>query len=249
MSQIKVELQAHMGNDRSVSEAAWTSSLDYQKKQTRTDEDVSRVVKMLADLKHSTPFESVVMRFWIKMPIATDRQFMTHRLQSSSGMSGRYRTMPTEYLEMPQDVFDSAIKIPTLDRVDIKNKLGNSIGVIHNPGYNDLFDMYTQTCEAANLNYKYMVELAKDAERFGKITNEEFKRLREFARGMLPQHNMTERVTTLNLRSFANFIKLRNSEHAQAEIKQVAELMLAEVKKANVAPIAIEWLEKNGWSI
>lgn len=227
MNQIKVELQDVMGNDRSIADAAWTSSFDYNKKKTRSEADVARVVAMLADNKHSTPFESVVLRFWIKMPIATDRQFMTHRLQSSSGMSGRYRTMPSEYLETPEDVFEILEKQNIMD-------IGND---------------YTYYCEATNIAYNNWLKRLKQKEVDGDISNSEYKRCREFLRGVLPQHNMTERVSIMNLRAWCNFIKLRNTEHAQPEIREVARLMLEQVKEKNVAPIALAALEKNGWVI
>jgi thymidylate synthase ThyX len=35
----------------------------------------------------------------------------------------------------------------------------------------------------------------------------------------------------MNMRSFANFQKLRNSEHAQKEIREIAQEMLALVKQ------------------
>lgn len=227
--QIKVELQDSMGTDRSISDAAWTSSLDYQKKKNRTEEDVRRVINMLADNRHSTPFESVIFRFWIKMPIQTDRQHMTHRLQSASGMSGRYRTMPNEWLKEPEDVLDIVQKIS-----------GASLGFI---------DQYDSVCENANDLYQYMIQYLKEDVKNNLITNDEFKRLREFYRGMLPQNNMTERVSIFNLRSFANYQKLRNTTHAQPEIRYVAELMLKEVIDKNVCPIAIEALIRNGWNI
>jgi flavin-dependent thymidylate synthase len=188
---------------------------------------------MLADLKHSVPFESIVLRFWIKMPIQTDRQFMTHRLQSASGMSGRYRTMPSEYLE-------------TNDESD------NIINKIQPMGHKDSLDIfhgYYETCENANSYYNKSLELAKKAEKDGKIDNVEYKRLREFIRGTLPQNNMTERVTVMNLRSFSNFIKLRNSEHAQPEIREVAKKMLQLVKESDTIPVAINALERNNWVI
>lgn len=231
MNQIKVELQSFMGNDKDIASAAWTSSLTYQSKEKRTDEDVKRVVEMLANLKHSVPFESIIFRFWIKIPIAIDRQYMTHRLQSASGMSGRYRTMPNEYLEVPDEL------------IAMEERLG------HEMAFDEHLQLYTNICDSANTYYQGIIKRLKEHEKNGKITNQEFKRAREFYRGMLPQHNMTERVSIINLRSFANFQKLRNSEHAQDEIKLVAELMLQEVKDKNVAPIAIEWLEKNGWNI
>lgn len=229
MSQIKVELQETMGSDHAIANAAWTSSLDYQKKKSRTEEDVKRVVEMLANSKHSVPFESVVFRFWIKMPIATDRQFMSHRIASHSGMSGRYRTMPTEYLHVADDVMDILSKVKERKMVPLDN--------------------YYEICDKANTYYGLITKDFKEAEKAGEISNREFKRLREFYRGMLPQHNMTERVTVMNLRSFANFIKLRLKPDAQPEIQEVAKLMLEEVKKSGVCPIAIETLEKNGWEL
>lgn len=230
MPQIKVELQAVYGGDREIAEAAWTSSTTLQAKDARSEEDTKRVVNMLADLKHSVPFESVIFRFWFRLPIATDRQLMTHRIASHSGMSGRYRTMPEEFLAMPQDVIDALAKI--------EPELGN---VIEN--------QYATLCHEANNWYKNLTKALKTHEKAGTISNADYKRVREFVRGVLPQHNMTERVTVMNLRSFANFIKLRSKPDAQPEIRHLAELMLTQVRESGKCPIAIESLERNGWSI
>lgn len=232
MDQIKCELQDSFGNDRFIAEAAWTSSLDYQKKESRTDEDVARVVKMLATAKHSTPFESVIFRFWMRIPIAIDRQLMTHRLQSASGMSGRYRTMPDEFLEMPKDIEAILCQLP--DKYESMRAFRSQ---------------YRLICEDANSWYQETIDELKEYKEDELIDNNQYKRLREFFRGVLPQHNMTERVTTMNLRSFANFIKLRNSEHAQPEIRYLAQLMLQEVKNKAQCPVAIEFLEKNNWEL
>ena len=226
MSQIMVELQEFMGDDRSIAAAAWTSSLDYEKKQTRTDADVERVVKMLADNGHATPFESVVLKFWVRMPIATDRQHMTHRIASHNGMSGRYRTMPTEWFVVPDDVDNIFEKV--------------------NPSYSLEYNIY---CSRVNKWYEDVCSSLKEAKALNEITNDEYKRAREFVRGALPQHNMTERVSIFNLRSFANYQKLRNSEHAQPEIRLVAQKMLEEVKNKCVAPIAIKCLEDKAWTL
>lgn len=226
MSQIQVELQAVYGTDKEVANSAWTSSLDYQKKQQRNNEDIKRVVNMLADNKHSTPFESIIFRWWIKMPIATDRQFMTHRLQSSSGMSGRYRTMPNEYLIIPEDV--SRI----LERFD-----------------RDAYFDYNKACDAANRLYASVVRNAKVAEKEGLISNSELKRIREFYRGVLPQHNMTERVSIMNLRAWSNFYKLRSSSHAQPEIQLIAKFMRQELDKYPEIIESVSALERNGWNI
>lgn len=235
MSQIRVELQESMGSDRSIAEAAWTSSSDFQGKQKKTDEQVMSVVNMLADSGHSTPFESVIFRFWIKMPIQTDRQHMTHRIASHNGMSGRYRTMPNEWLDVPTDVTNIIHKLrPT---PDIPYALEDFVGT------------YNKLCNWVNSSYRTMLEELKEKEKLGAISNTEYKRCREFFRGMLPQNNMTERVTVMNLRSFANYQKLRNSEHAQPEIRQVAQLMLDAVEANNPCPTALYALKRNNWQI
>lgn len=227
MNQIKVELQEWLGSDKSIADAAWTSSTTLRGKMKRTEEDVKRVVNMLADSGHSTPFESVVFRFWIKLPIQTDRQHMTHRIASHNGMSGRYRTMPNEWLKVPREMYDLIIRAVGIQAVD----------------------EYESKCEEVNEWYNFYLKIAKDSENHGVISNKEYKRFREFFRGVLPQNNMTERVTIMNLRSFANYQKLRNNEHAQPEIQMIAKLMLDSVEKSNVCPIAIEALKRNNWII
>lgn len=249
VDQIKVELQETMGSDRAIANAAWTSSFEKDKREARTDQQVSDIVKRLARDGHSTPFESVVFRFWIKMPISSDRQHMTHRIASHNGMSGRYRTMPTEYFDMPDDVMDIANKIGYKNQIEILDKLGNSKGTSFNRDFDSIYEAYIQACETANHAYSHMVELAREAEREQRIDNNEFKRFREFVRGVLPQNNMTERVTIFNLRSFANYQKLRNSAHAAPEIREIAKQMLEAVRAANVCPAAICALENNGWKI
>jgi len=228
MSQIKVELQAVYGGDREIATAAWTSSLGREAKQKRTDEDVQRVINLLADNRHSVPFESVIFRFWMKLPIAVDRQLMTHRLQSASGMSARYRRMPTEYLDIADDV------------QQIYQRLQEEEHLLTN---------YYSICENANTFYSIECEKLKKLSEENIITNEEYKRVREFLRGVLPQHNMTERISIMNLRSWANFYKLRSDKHAQPEIQFLAQQMLETVKQSNKIPFALEALERNGWSI
>jgi thymidylate synthase ThyX len=135
--------------------------------------------------------------------------------------------MPAEFQAVPQDVIDILNKFPE----------------------NHAADEYQAICKSANDWYQTVVASFKTIEAEQSISNPEMKRLREFFRGVLPQNNMTERVTTMNLRSFANYQKLRNSEHAQPEIRQVAKLMLEAVKASGVAPIALAALEANGWTI
>ncbi len=51
------------------------------------------------------------------------------------------------------------------------------------------------------------------------------KRAKESARFFKMYNSQIQADVTFNMRSFANFIKLRNSEHAQLEIREVAQQM------------------------
>jgi thymidylate synthase (FAD) len=228
MSLIQVELQEHMGDDRSIANAAWTSTYDKGKRHERSDADVASIVPRLIREGHSTPVESVILRFWIRMPIFTDRQHMTHRIASHNGLSGRYRTMPDDFYALPEDV------LQILGKTQYKAMIA------------DTYDGFCVSAYGAYLNWLAHLKKAEDS---GKLTNSEYKRVREVLRGVLPTSGMVERTTIMNLRSFANYQKLRNSDHAQPEIRQVAELMLAEVEKANVCPLAIAALKETGWRI
>ena len=238
MSKILVELQESMGSDASIANAAWTSTYDKDRREGKYDDPkkVAEIVPRLIKDGHGTPIESVIFRFWIRMPIFTDRQHMTHRIASHNGLSGRYRTMPSDYYDLPDDV------------EAILEKADKAPNPCPNPDFN-MFEAYYESCEIANNNYSLSIDKLKMAEKAGLITNAELKRVREVIRGQLPTAGMVERTTITNLRSFANYQFQRNSDHAQPEIREVARLMLEEVKKANVAPIAIKTLEEMGWKL
>lgn len=227
MSQIKVELQETMGSDLSIANAAWTStySKDKREKKYLDPDKINKLVRQLILDGHGTPIESVVFRFWIQMPIFVDRQHMTHRIASHNGLSGRYRTMPDEYYHCPEDVID----------------------ILHKCNSTNLSIKYEHISQLAYEYYNSAIASLKEAEKNNKISNEEFKRAREIMRGQLPVNGITERTSIMNLRSFANYQKQRNSSYAQPEIKKVAQLMLEEVKKANVCPVAIQTLEEINW--
>jgi thymidylate synthase ThyX len=52
------------------------------------------------------------------------------------------------------------------------------------------------------------------------------KRAKESARFFKTYNSQIQADVMFNMRSFANFLKLRNSEHAQVEIREIAQQML-----------------------
>ncbi|MFC1517929.1 FAD-dependent thymidylate synthase [Candidatus Margulisiibacteriota bacterium] len=224
---LKVELLGHFGTDRDIANAAWTSSLDLQKKEKRTDEDVAKVVRFLINNRHASPIEQVVYRFYLSMPIFVSRQFMRHRIQSPNEMSGRYRIMPAEFYEIPKDVEKIAEKV----------------------GDTALVKEWDELNKKAYETYQKRLEKYWKAEEAGKITNDEYKRFREIMRGILGTAYYTKITTAFNLRSLANFFKLRLDPHAQPEIQEIARQMLEAIESAGNCPVAIETLKKNNWQI
>lgn len=229
---IQVELQEWMGSDASIANAAWTSTYDKEKREDKYDdpEKVAALVPRLIRDGHTTPIESVILRFWIRHPIFNDRQHMTHRIQSPNGLSGRYRTLPDDWYPIPDDV------------AAIATKCNLAAGML-------LRSSFDAEMERQYKFYSDWLHTMKTGELEGRITNSEYKRAREVIRGVLGTAFMVERTSIFNLRSFANYQRLRNSDHAQLEIRSVARMMLEQVKAAKIAPIAIATLEEIGWRI
>lgn len=62
------------------------------------------------------------------------------------------------------------------------------------------------------------------------------KRAKESARFFKTYNSQIQSDVMFNLRSFANFLKLRNNEHAQKEIQEIAQQMLELVKNIKGNP-------------
>ena len=62
------------------------------------------------------------------------------------------------------------------------------------------------------------------------------KRAKESARFFKAYNSQIQSDVMFNMRSFANFLKLRNSEHAQKEIREIAQEMLSLVKNIEGNP-------------
>jgi thymidylate synthase (FAD) len=62
------------------------------------------------------------------------------------------------------------------------------------------------------------------------------KRAKESARFFKTYNSQIQSDVMFNMRSFANFIKLRNSEHAQKEVRQIAQEMLTLIMSIDGQP-------------
>ncbi len=130
----------------------------------------------------------------LKMPLSISVQILRHRSGSFNQVSGRYKTIHQEVIP------------PVDDCTQIARKIGMDLGE-----YLDSTNIIIERYEGA-------MSSAKKAKEEGLISNEEYKRFREFARFILPEGRMTEMYVTFYLDDFYNnYLPLRNSTHAQTE--------------------------------
>ncbi len=89
-----------------------------------------------------------------------------------------------------------------------------------------LYDKYQQSTDATIEEYKRLMSDAKLAVRSGTISGDDYKRIRETARYVLPEGRLTELYVTFYLDDFDNYLYLRDSPHTQTEHIWVAQRML-----------------------
>ena len=151
----------------------------------------------------------------VKCPLSIAVQILRHRTASFNMVSGRYKTIRQELIGIPNDIF------AMLDRVDSKGD--NSIG--------DLLDDMMSKMDRSKENYLKTMKELKRCKDLKFITNDDYKRMREYVRFVLPEGRMTELYITMYLTDFKRFLFLRNSTHAQIEHIAVAQLMKKELEK------------------
>ena len=98
----KVELLGFYGNDQVHACSAWTST-----SRDLSDEKVQRIpklLKMLADAGHHTPFEKSSLHFLVDTDIASHIHLLKHRIGVSiNGESARYKEIKEDKYLIPDD--------------------------------------------------------------------------------------------------------------------------------------------------
>lgn len=97
----KVELLEICGNDSSVAESAWVSTLT-----ELSDEKLARVPGFVGDLwrlGHTSCFESVFLKFRVQVDAATKLQLLRHRHMSFNSQSYRYKESREDSYYVPTD--------------------------------------------------------------------------------------------------------------------------------------------------
>ena len=204
----KVELIGFYGDDETIACSAWTSTSRNltEKKRAR----IGNLINMLWSEGHETPFEKGVVHFLVDTDIASHIHLLKHRISSLNAESARYKELKEDKYYIPEDWKDIKNKelVTAFCNYDYEHILPNKTT------WSSILDQYT------NIGNNLYHQCIKDLEPvLGR------KRAKESARFFKTYNSQIQADVMFNMRSFANFIKLRNSEHAQLEIREIAQQM------------------------
>lgn len=201
MSKNKVELLGFYGSDEVIASSAWTST-----SRNLSDEKKARIPKLINMLwseGHETPFEKGMVHFLVDTEIASHIHLLKHRMSSFNGESARYKELKEDKYYLPED-WKGIISTAGIS----KTRKGNETD------WYNILENYTKTGNM--LYHKCLEDLTPVLGR---------KRAKESARFFKTYNSQIQGDVSFNMRSFANFIKLRDSEHAQLEIREIAQQM------------------------
>lgn len=199
----QVELLGHYGSDQTHAMSAWTSTeRDYDTKKER----MPKLLKDLADNGHHTPYEKSSLHFLVNTDIATHIHLLKHRAGVSvNAESARYKELKEDKFFVPEDWK----------------------GLMYEGNDAEFDEMTWQRVlvRYTELGNRLYHECLKDLTPvLGR------KRAKESARFFKTYNSQITSDVMFNWRSFVHFQKLRNDEHAQKEVREVAQQMLQLVK-------------------
>ena len=203
----KVELIGFYGSDEIHACSAWTSTSRDITEEKR--ERIPKLLKMLADAGHHTPFEKSSLHFLVDCDIASHIHLHKHRIGVSiNAESARYKELKEDKYYIPDDWEDIEISW---------KKTGET--------WLDALKEYTE------LGNRIYHQCLKDLEPvLGR------KRAKESARFFKTYNSQIQADVMFNWRSFHHFLGLRNKPDAQKEIRDIAATMLDLVKNIEGNP-------------
>lgn len=216
-----VELIGHYGSDELHALSAWTST-----SRELTDDKRNRIGKlltMLASEGHHTPFEKSSLHFLVTVDQATHIHLLKHRIGVSvNGESARYKELKEDKFYLPEDWKDTKIS----KKLDwFEEKSGLDLVTEGTEKWTEILEDYTKVG-----NFLYHKAIEDLTPILGR------KRAKESARFFKTFNSQITMDVMFNWRSFAHFQKLRNSEHAQVEVRELAQEMLDLVKNIDGNP-------------
>ena len=213
----KVELIGYYGSDETICLSAWTST-----SRELTDDKKSRIPKLINDLwsnGHETPFEKATVHFLVDCDIASHIHLLKHRMASINAESARYKELKEDKFYIPEDWENIKVGGHLFTSKYFDCQISTE---------DDWLDVLKDLTELVNQLYHSSLEDLTPV--LGR------KRAKESARFFKTYNSQIQADVMFNMRSFANFLKLRNSEHAQKEIQAISNTMLYLVESIPESP-------------
>lgn len=212
--QNSVELIGYYGSDITHAQSAWTSTV-----RDLSEEKLNRVDKLLASLAeagHHTPFEKSSLHFLVNVDQATHIHLLKHRIGISiNGESARFKELKEDKYYLP------------IDWIDIDYQ-GSDAECVEGRGNQDWYSILEDYTKVGNTLYHQAIKDLTPI--LGK------KRAKESARFFKTFNSQITIDIMFNWRSFVHFLRLRNDEAAQLEVRELAKTMLDLVKKIEGNP-------------
>jgi thymidylate synthase (FAD) len=201
-----VTLSDHMGNDLSVVNAARVS---FGKRKTELDEKDAKLIAYLAKHKHMSPFRHVQFSFTLEgISEVVCRQLYKHQV-GCAFTSGEFREAATVWNEVSGRYieFTPEFHVPTAFRKQHKsNKQASVEGEIIEQN-SEAQKLYLETLEQSFVAYQKLLDMGV---------------CKEQARMVMPVSFKNSLVWTASLEATVNFIRLRDHDGAQLEIRNLA---------------------------
>ena len=198
---MKVELLTHFGGDLMTVNVAKVS---YNKESEEVGHKEEKLLKYLAEHKHTTPFRHSQLQFRIECPIFVERQLFTHQIGwARNSISGRYVDFSDSYW------------IPEQLRYQSKDSKQGSDGELNDSDNTYFINKIQSIVDQSQILYKEMSE---------------FGIAKELCRVHLPLALETKFIWTGSFHAFTHLCSLRLKPDAQKETRDLVTDMLQSVK-------------------
>lgn len=204
---MRTELITYFGNDLMIANVARVS---YGKESLEASERDLKLIKFLAEHKHTSPFRHAQLQFRIQCPIFVERQLFTHQIGwARNSISGRYVDFSDSYW------------VPEKFRYQSKDSKQGSAGELSDKDNEYFISRFKSVIEHAQ-------EVYDEMEKFGIA--------KELCRAHLPLALETTFIWTGSFHAFMHLCNLRLKPDAQKETRLIVEEMIELVKNLEDKP-------------
>ena len=190
--------------------------VSFGKIRTEMDDRDAALVRYLIKNHHTSPLEHVVFTFLVHCPLFIRSQWHRHRTWSYNEISRRYTDVDIEFYTPPE----------LREQAESDRQASRPAEHLDQAACKALIEEHHK--RSLDLYHKLLEQGV----------------CREQARGVLPQDMMTTFWATVDLNNLLKFLELRDSDHAQWEIREYAKAIKKLIKP--IVPHVAEYYESKG---